>query len=70
MDAALLGWDTSLTLRRDWELIKGDVMHFVIMQKFKQNRNARNILLSTGDRRLVEHTKNDSFWADCGDGTA
>ncbi|MFC2585604.1 MAG: NADAR domain-containing protein, partial [Corynebacterium matruchotii] len=26
-------------------------------------------LLSTGDAYLIEHTKNDSYWADGGDGS-
>ncbi|USN89295.1 NADAR family protein [Serratia fonticola] len=27
------------------------------------------MLLSTGNSQLIEHTKNDNYWADGGDGT-
>ena len=27
------------------------------------------LLLSTGDAKLVEHTENDSYWGDGGDGS-
>jgi len=29
----------------------------------------REILLGTGDAKLVEHTENDSYWGDGGDGS-
>jgi predicted NAD-dependent protein-ADP-ribosyltransferase YbiA (DUF1768 family) len=29
----------------------------------------RSVRLGTGDARLVEHTANDSYWADGGDGS-
>ena len=32
-------------------------------------RRLTSLLLSTGDATLVEHTRNDSYWADGGDGT-
>lgn len=69
MEAAVQGRDRSLILRADWDMVKDDIMRFAVMQKFKQNLDARAILLSTGDCRLIEHTKNDSYWADGGDGT-
>jgi N-glycosidase YbiA len=37
--------------------------------KFTQHEGLKSKLLATGDARLVEHTKNDSYWADGGDGT-
>lgn len=69
MEAAKVGRSRNYPLREDWELIKDDVMRFAVLKKFSQNDEARNILLSTGGAELIEHTKNDRYWADGGDGT-
>ena len=36
--------------------------------KFTQHDELRDILLSTGDAKLVEHTRRDSYWGDGGGG--
>ncbi len=36
--------------------------------KFTQHPNLRAALLATGSARLVEHTANDAYWGDGGDG--
>jgi ribA/ribD-fused uncharacterized protein len=36
--------------------------------KFSQHAELKALLLSTGDARLVEHTENDSYWGDGGNG--
>lgn len=69
MDAAILGRDRANTLRDDWEGVKDNIMRLAVMEKFKQNDEARDILLATNDLVLVEHTKNDSYWGDGGDGS-
>lgn len=69
MDAARLGRDASLPLRPDWDQVKVDVMRRALMAKFSQNSGALEVLLSTGSARIVEHTQNDAFWGDGGDGT-
>ncbi len=69
MIAARLGRDRSSPLRRDWESIKIDVMRRAVRAKFEQHENLRQLLLSTGDAKLVEHTANDSYWGDGGDGS-
>ena len=69
MDAAILGRDRANTLRDDWEGVKDNIMRLAVMEKFKQNDEARDILLATNDFVLVEHTKNDSYWGDGGDGS-
>jgi hypothetical protein len=35
----------------------------------RTRRPSREILLNTGEATLVEHTRNDSYWADGGDGS-
>nr|WP_052702820.1 NADAR domain-containing protein [Paenibacillus beijingensis] len=37
--------------------------------KMEQHEEVKQILMSTGNCLLVEHTSNDSFWGDNGDGT-
>jgi ribA/ribD-fused uncharacterized protein len=69
MIAARMGRDRKKPLRRDWESVKVAVMREVVRSKFKQHDDIRNILLSTGDAKIVEHTENDSYWGDGGDGS-
>eukprot|EP00731_Ephydatia_muelleri_P002180 Em0001g2180a len=56
-------------LRKDWEQVKVGVMYKALVAKFSQHSELRATLLGTRDSELVEHTKNDSFWGDGGDGS-
>jgi ribA/ribD-fused uncharacterized protein len=67
--AAKLGRSRTLPLRSDWEVVKDDVMRAALRAKFEQHPKLKSLLLSTGDTELIEHTRNDSYWADGGDGT-
>ena len=69
MDAATLGRNRAFPLRSDWEAVKDDVMYEALRAKFTQHSLLRSQLLATGDAQLVEHTTNDSYWADGGDGS-
>lgn len=69
MEVAKMGRDRKRPLRKDWETVKDDIMREALRAKFTQNKELKNILLETGDAELVEHTKNDSYWADGGDGS-
>lgn len=55
-------------LRKDWSEEKENVMKLALRAKFTQHQFLHGLLLSTGDRKLVEHTDKDSFWGDGGDG--
>ncbi|KYR02316.1 hypothetical protein DLAC_01148 [Tieghemostelium lacteum] len=68
-DSAKIGRDRSRPLRKDWEEIKDRIMFDVVLAKFTQHKDLKEILLGTGDKTLVEHTANDSYWGDGGDGT-
>lgn len=68
MDAALIGRNRNYSLVKNWESIKDEVMRVAVFAKFSQNDDIKEILLSTGDAKIVEHTKNDSYWGDGGDG--
>jgi ribA/ribD-fused uncharacterized protein len=67
-EAAAIGRDRSLPLRKDWESVKDNIMREVVLMKFYQNDSCRKELLSTGDEELIEHTENDKYWADGGNG--
>ncbi len=69
MDAALEGRNRQNPLRKDWEDVKDDIMRYAVREKFRQNTVIMEDLLETGDSIIIEHTKNDSYWADGGDGT-
>jgi len=69
MIAARLGRSRAHPLRPDWENVKDDIMREALQAKFSQHSKLKLLLLSTGETELVEHTKNDAYWADGGDGT-
>ena len=69
MQAARLGRDRKQALRRDWESAKDGIMRKAVLAKFAQHEELRALLLSTGDAMLVEHTANDGYWGDGGDGS-
>ena len=69
MLAARMGRDRKRKLRRDWESAKVGVMREAVEAKFRQHDELRTLLLATGDAVLVEHTDNDAFWGDGGDGS-
>src|SRR5262245_27587265 len=66
--AARLGRMRSRPLRPDWEVVKEEVMREALRANFEQHPKLKSLLLSTGAAELVEHTGNDRYWADGGDG--
>lgn len=68
MIAARMGRDRKYPLRKDWESVKDQVMYKALQAKFTQHESLKELLLSTGDAKLIEHTANDNYWADGGDG--
>lgn len=69
MDAARLGRDRSVPIRGDWEEVKDLIMLKALRAKFVQHDDLKQKLLATAPAKLIEHTTNDSYWADAGDGT-
>eukprot|EP01116_Phalansterium_solitarium_P018856 TRINITY_DN5121_c0_g1_i2.p1 TRINITY_DN5121_c0_g1~~TRINITY_DN5121_c0_g1_i2.p1 ORF type:complete len:159 (+),score=36.25 TRINITY_DN5121_c0_g1_i2:93-569(+) len=68
-ESARMGRDRARPLRPDWETVKDGIMEKACYAKFTQHADIRKVLLSTGDAKLIEHTRNDSYWGDGGDGT-
>jgi ribA/ribD-fused uncharacterized protein len=69
MEAARMGRNRQHPLRPDWEAIKEEFMYEALLTKFTQHPDLRQRLLATGEAELVEHTSNDRYWADGGDGS-
>ncbi|CAG8547208.1 13294_t:CDS:2 [Ambispora leptoticha] len=65
-EAAKEGRRRDLPLRSDWESVKEIVMMEALRAKFTQHPELGRVLLSTGDKKIIEHTSNDRYWADGG----
>ena len=57
-----------LRVRKDWNMVRLDVMRTAVQAKFTQITELRKLLLNTGDAELIDHSDADSYWADGGDG--
>lgn len=68
-EAARMGRDRSRPLRDDWEEVKDDIMRKAVLAKFTQHGGLGEVLRWTKGLTLVEHTINDRYWGDGGDGT-
>jgi ribA/ribD-fused uncharacterized protein len=44
-------------------------MYEAVLTKFTQYADLREILLGTGDAKIVEHAEKDHYWGDGGDGS-
>jgi ribA/ribD-fused uncharacterized protein len=69
MIAARMGRSRKRPLRKDWESVKDLIMSEAVFAKFTQHADLREILLGTGDSKIVEHTVKDRYWGDGGDGS-
>jgi ribA/ribD-fused uncharacterized protein len=69
MFAAQIGRSRKSPLRRDWWSVRDSIMYEVVVAKFTQHDDLREILLGTGDAKIVEHTEKDRYWGDGGDGS-
>lgn len=69
MIAARMGRSRKQPLRSDWESVKVQIMRTALEAKFTQHEDLQQILLSTREATLVEHTERDSYWGDGGDGS-
>ena len=68
MTAARIGRDRTLPLRSDWDAVKDDVMRKSLYAKFTHHPELHELLSFTGDAKIVDPTRNDSYWADAGTG--
>ena len=68
-EAAKLGRRRDWPIKQNWEEIKEEVMMVALKTKFTQHNNLKQLLISTNDKILIEHTVKDHYWADGGNGT-
>ena len=68
-EAAKTARDPNMPLREDWDEVKDGVMLKVVREKFNSYQVLKDLLKSTNNSQIFEHTKNDCYWADCGDRT-
>lgn len=68
MKAAELGRNRRIKIKRNWDNIKDNVMFDAVLAKFTQHQELKDLLLSTGNAILIEHTENDHYWGNGGDG--
>ncbi|MBD6618384.1 NADAR family protein [Komarekiella sp. 'clone 1'] len=64
-EAAALGRCSTRKCRRDWDLVKTQVMREAVLKKFLTHAEIREVLLTTEDEILVENSPTDYFWG-CG----
>ena len=69
MVAARMGRDRKKPLRPDWDVVKDSIMKKAVLAKFSQHQDLRELLVGTDQAILTEHTENDSYWGDGGDGS-
>ena len=64
-----MGSTRQIQLCSDWEEVKENIMMIALRAKFDQYPELKQLLLSTAGHVLVEHTDNDNYWGDGGDGS-
>ena len=67
--AKALGLTREVPLRADWEDVKDGLMHQAVTEKFRTHQALAELLLSTGDRTIVENSPYDGYWGCGADGT-
>lgn len=67
-EAAKLGRNRKIPIRRDWKEVKEAIMLQALSAKFTQNMQLKDELLQTGNATLIERTAKDRYWGDGGDG--
>lgn len=57
----------NITLRKDWEDVKFNLMIEILKSKFVKNPKLGKILKSTGNNIIIEDTtgRHDNLWGDC-----
>ena len=68
MEAAKIGRIRHDSFKQNWDSIKDNVMCEALYAKFTQHDSLKQLLLNTQGKELIEHTVNDSYWADGMDG--
>ena len=57
-----MGRRRKFQIREDWEEVKDDVMRKASFAKFSQNKDIKDILISTDNIKLIENSPFDYYW--------
>lgn len=68
MKAAELGRSRKERILKNWDNKKDNVMFEAVRAKFTQHPELGQMLRDTGNAKIIEHTENDAYWGDGGDG--
>lgn len=66
-EAAKRGRDITVSKREDWAQVKDLIMEKAVFKKFQTYPVLVDLLLSTNESKIFEHTRNDCYWGDCFD---
>lgn len=66
--AKSMGLDPAHPIRGDWDAVKDVVMKTALMEKFRQHPALLDLLQSTGERQLINATRDDQYWGGLGKG--
>jgi N-glycosidase YbiA len=59
--AKSLGRSRKLPIRADWDEARDEIMYWACLKKFQTHRQARELLLSTGEEELIENAPSDYY---------
>ncbi|WP_299437509.1 NADAR family protein [uncultured Aquimarina sp.] len=68
MKAAELGRSRKMKIKKNWDRIKDNIMYDAVFAKFTQYSELTDLLIKTNHAKIIEHTENDTYWGDGGDG--
>lgn len=68
-EAAVRGRNKEIPKRNNWKQVKDQIMYKALVAKYTQHKPLKELLLSTGEAPIIEHTKRDKYWGDAGNGT-
>lgn len=61
-DAIDISVQKGIKIRSDWDQVKDQAMYYTIKVKFTQHQSLKQLLLSTGNSKLVENSPRDPYW--------
>lgn len=68
LKATELGRSRKMKIRKNWNNKKDQIMFEIVLAKFSQHEGLKALLLQTEEAEIIEHTENDDYWGDGGNG--
>jgi N-glycosidase YbiA len=68
MKAAELGRSRKERILKNWDNLRLTIMYDAVKAKFTQHVELKQLLMATKNAQIIEHTENDNYWGDGGDG--